>query len=67
MSHHHLHMLARSSAQWEQHLRFRDRLLASPAMAARYAQLKRLLVVQCAGDRDLYQRQKASFIAQAAT
>lgn len=62
---HHLHMLTLSSPQWAQHIRFRDRLLALPALALQYAELKRALVAQCAGQRELYQRQKASFIAEA--
>lgn len=60
---HHLHVFEQHSLAWEQHLRFRDRLLESPAAAARYSELKLAIVADSDGNRDLYQNLKSSFIA----
>jgi GrpB-like predicted nucleotidyltransferase (UPF0157 family) len=63
---HHLHVLEQHGADWQRHIAFRDRLLASPATAARYSELKRANLSESAGDRDRYQALKASFIARTA-
>ncbi len=63
---HHLHVLEQGCAQLSRHLGFRDILLGSPATAARYAELKRAIVVESGGDRNLYQHLKFSFIEAAA-
>lgn len=62
---HHLHMLEQTSADWERHIRFRDLLLSSPAMASKYSELKRVNVSESSGNRDLYQALKSSFISRA--
>lgn len=51
---HHLHMIEQRSADWERHIRFRDWLLRSPAMAAEYSELKLASISESAGNRDLY-------------
>jgi GrpB-like predicted nucleotidyltransferase (UPF0157 family) len=61
---HHVHMLEQHSADWERHIRFRDRLLRSPAIAAQYSELKLASVSESSGNRDLYQSLKLSFIAK---
>ncbi len=61
---HHLHMLEQHSTEWERHIRFRDRLLESPAMAAQYSELKLASVSTSSGSRDRYQALKSSFIAE---
>jgi len=61
---HHLHMLEQHSADWERHIRFRDLLLSSPAMASEYSQLKLTNVSESSGNRDLYQSLKSSFISK---
>jgi GrpB-like predicted nucleotidyltransferase (UPF0157 family) len=61
---HHLHVVERDGSDWQRHLRFRDRLLASPASAARYSQLKLAAARQAEGDRDRYQNLKSSFIEE---
>ncbi len=75
---HHLHMLEKHSAELAMHLRFRNHLLASPAMAARYSELKSMLAKQfeaapsaqekqnMAGNRDWYQSEKSAFIVKLA-
>lgn len=59
---HHVHLLELHSAQWRNHLLFRDALLANPQEAQAYAQLKRELS-QHGRDRSAYQAGKESFIA----
>ena len=61
---HHLHCLPARSAAVTRHLLFRDRLLASPALAASYAQLKRDIVASGAVERAQYQDAKADFIVR---
>ncbi len=48
--------------RWAEQLRFRDRLRASPALAAEYAELKRRLAREFAGDREGYTEGKAAFV-----
>lgn len=62
---HHLHLLEQHGAQWARHIRFRDRLLGSPAMAAQYCEIKRACISESAGNRRAYQALKSSFIAEA--
>jgi len=59
---HHLHVLEQHGAAWEQHLRFRNRLLESPETASRYSELKLAILEDSNGDRELYQNLKSSFI-----
>ncbi len=55
---HHLHVFEQSSCDWQRHLRFRDRLLASPELATRYSELTSKLATarQASGDRERYPR-----------
>lgn len=59
---HHLHMLESDSAEWKNHLLFRDYLCANPASANEYASLKQTLATQFATDREAYQEGKENFI-----
>jgi GrpB-like predicted nucleotidyltransferase (UPF0157 family) len=61
---HHLHFFEHDGSDWHRHLRFRDRLLASPELATRYSQLKLAAARQAEGDRDRYQNLKSSFIEE---
>lgn len=61
---HHLHMLEQHGTEWERHIRFRDRLLGSPTIAAQYSEVKLACVSRSSGSRDLYQTLKSSFIAE---
>ena len=47
-----LHRFEHGSLQWERHLSFRDRLLASPELAARYSQIKLAAAEQADVDRN---------------
>lgn len=58
----HLHMFERDSLDWKRHLRFRDRLLASPELATRYSRVKLDAARDSRGCRENYQTLKASFI-----
>jgi GrpB-like predicted nucleotidyltransferase (UPF0157 family) len=60
---HHLHLVEQGSALWRDHLAFRDRLRAEPALAAAYGALKRRLASRHADDRAAYTEAKAPFIA----
>lgn len=59
---HHLHMLEIESAEWKNHLRFRDYLRRNSAIAQDYASLKQTLATQFATDREAYQNGKEHFI-----
>lgn len=59
---HHVHVLEHGSAEWRRHLAFRDWLLASPAGAACYSELKERCRVGALGRREEYQRLKTPFI-----
>ncbi|OIH86618.1 hypothetical protein BLJ79_01220 [Arthrobacter sp. UCD-GKA] len=61
----HVHVCGSGSAWERDHLRFRDRLRADPALAARYAALKRSLAGQVGHDRFAYNDGKSQFIADA--
>jgi GrpB-like predicted nucleotidyltransferase (UPF0157 family) len=60
----HLHLFEHKSLDWQRHLRFRDRLLASPELAARYSRLKLDSAWAANGNRDHYQDLKSSFIEE---
>jgi GrpB-like predicted nucleotidyltransferase (UPF0157 family) len=62
---HHLHMVERSSAFWEEHLLFRDYLRARPEAAAEYERLKRELAARHGSDRGAYTDAKTDFIKSA--
>jgi GrpB-like predicted nucleotidyltransferase (UPF0157 family) len=59
----HLHLLLPDHPRWQQQLTFRDELRADPALAARYAELKRTLAARHSGDREAYTDGKADFVA----
>jgi len=61
----HLHVFELASLDWRRHLRFRDRLLASPELATRYSQVKLAAARDSGGVRERYQDMKASFIEEA--
>ncbi|MEZ4518565.1 MAG: GrpB family protein [Chloroflexota bacterium] len=61
---HHLHMFEQSSREWQQTTGFRDYLLAHPATAAAYGELKAELALEFAEDRPGYLDGKAPFITQ---
>jgi len=60
----HLHVFDDGSLDWQRHLRFRDRLLASPELAARYSQVKLAAARESGGRRERYQNLKTSFIEE---
>ncbi|MFT4038753.1 MAG: GrpB family protein [Thermomicrobiales bacterium] len=53
------------SVFWRDHLAFRDRLRADPALAAAYTRLKAQLAAQFPGDRLAYTAAKDAFVAAA--
>jgi GrpB-like predicted nucleotidyltransferase (UPF0157 family) len=59
---HHLHVVVHGSRTWLEHLRFRDELRLSPALAARYAALKFELAAKHTADREAYTDAKAKFV-----
>lgn len=62
---HHLHIVPRDSALFEEELAFRDRLRADSALAKQYAELKHGLAVRFEHDREAYTDAKADFIRRA--
>lgn len=60
----HLHVFEHGSLEWRRHLRFRDRLLASPELAARYSQVKLDALREAGGERQRYQSLKWPFIEE---
>ncbi len=59
---HHVHMVEKTSWDWETMLLFRDRLTQEPALAQEYAETKTRLAQRFERERDDYQRAKAPFI-----
>jgi GrpB-like predicted nucleotidyltransferase (UPF0157 family) len=59
---HHIHMFAAGTAEVERHLAFRDYLIANPAIAQRYSQLKQQLAAQHPTDIEAYMDGKDPFI-----
>ena len=60
----HLHMFERSSAEWQNHLLFRDYLRSHPQQAAAYSALKIELAARLGHDRASYTDAKAPFISR---
>lgn len=58
----HIHLVTIDSALWRHHIAFRDRMRASPDLAAEYAALKIALAKQFPLDREAYMDGKDSFI-----
>jgi GrpB-like predicted nucleotidyltransferase (UPF0157 family) len=59
----HLHVVPHGGEKWRQYLAFRDRLRIDPDARAAYAEVKRRLGEQFAGDRQAYTAGKAAFVA----
>ncbi|KAA0011891.1 GrpB family protein [Billgrantia pellis] len=59
---HHLHVVVHSGAVWHQRLAFRDALRTVPALAERYAALKRELASCHREDREAYTQAKGTFV-----
>ncbi len=58
----HLHVVRAGSPHWTAWLRFRDALLADPALRRAYGEEKVRLLEGCGGDRHRYTREKSCFI-----
>lgn len=61
----HLHVVIFDGMYWQKWIRFRDRLLADPALAREYLDLKRDLAKRYRDDRLRYTVEKAPFVARA--
>jgi GrpB-like predicted nucleotidyltransferase (UPF0157 family) len=60
----HLHLMSAGAARWDQQLRFRDALRASPALRDEYAAVKSRLASTYADDRERYTEEKATFVTR---
>ena len=58
----HLHVVERAHAFYEDHVRFRDALRASPEEATAYAELKRRVAQEHRNDREAYTNAKTAFV-----
>lgn len=61
---HHLHLVPAGSRRYLDELAFRDALRRDPALAQRYAALKRDLAARFRADRDGYTQHKTSFVRE---
>jgi GrpB-like predicted nucleotidyltransferase (UPF0157 family) len=61
----HLHLIQAGHPRWAEQLAFRDALRRDGQLARQYEDLKRLLAVRHAGDREAYTAAKAAFVANA--
>lgn len=61
----HLHIIEPTNQLWEEHLTFRDRLLAQPVLRNDYARLKTELAKHFGNDRVGYTEAKSAFIQTA--
>jgi GrpB-like predicted nucleotidyltransferase (UPF0157 family) len=61
----HLHLVVIDDPQWENYLRFRDRLRADEALRTQYGELKTALQARFARDRERYTLAKHDFIRSA--
>jgi GrpB-like predicted nucleotidyltransferase (UPF0157 family) len=59
----HVHVVPHGGERWRQYLVFRDRLRIDPDARAAYADVKRSLGEQFAGDRQAYTAGKEAFVA----
>jgi GrpB-like predicted nucleotidyltransferase (UPF0157 family) len=59
----HVHVVPHGGERWRQYLAFRDRLRIDPDARAAYADVKRSLGEQFAGDRQAYTAGKEAFVA----
>lgn len=60
----HLHLMSAGATRWDQQIRFRDALRASPALRDEYAAIKSRLASTYAGDRERYTDEKAAFVTR---
>ena len=60
---HHIHLLEKTSEEWEKLILFRDYLRANQNTAEEYKKLKRDLLQRLQGDRKAYQAAKSDFVA----
>jgi GrpB-like predicted nucleotidyltransferase (UPF0157 family) len=60
----HLHLMSAGAARWDQQLRFRDALRASPALREQYAAVKSRLASTYPDDRERYTAEKAEFVTR---
>lgn len=61
---HHLHIVVHDGPEWRRRLKFRDALRSDAALAARYEQHKRRLVMEYRTDREAYTEAKAEFVRE---
>jgi GrpB-like predicted nucleotidyltransferase (UPF0157 family) len=61
---HHLHLVPVGSPRYLDELAFRDALRGNPALAGRYADLKRDLAARFPHDREAYTQHKAPFVQE---
>jgi GrpB-like predicted nucleotidyltransferase (UPF0157 family) len=61
----HLALIAGGGDYWDEHVTFRDAVRADPALARRYAQLKRDLARRYRDDRIAYTEAKTEFVEEA--
>ncbi len=59
---HHVHVVQFNGFYWRRYMAFRDSLRCDPALAARYATLKRGLALRHRYDRDAYTNGKTDFV-----
>ena len=59
---HHLHLIPAGSPRYQDEIAFRDALRGDPALAGRYAALKRDLAARFREDREAYTDHKAPFV-----
>lgn len=64
---HHLHIVEHGGTQWDERLRLRDMLRASPELAESYRELKERLAAQHRTDREAYTEGKTAFVLAALT
>src|SRR5215471_13445526 len=60
----HLHLMSVGAARWDQQIRFRDALRASPELRSEYAAIKSQLATAYPDDRERYTDEKAVFVTR---
>lgn len=60
----HLHLMFAGANRWDQQIRFRDALRASPKLRDDYAAIKSRLASAHADDREQYTEEKANFVTR---
>ena len=60
----HLHLMSAGAARWDEQIRFRDALRASPTLREEYAAVKSRLASTYADDRERYTDKKAAFVTR---